>query len=224
LELYNLNEDPGERNDVSASHADIVERLQRIGEEARRELGDSLTDTRGRGNRPPGRAGEKRAGSIHTLAKGAAITVTTSASRRYGAAEGVRLVDGLRGTLDHADGAWLGFEERDLRAVVDLRKQTNVRRIVCSFLENQGAWIFPPVVVDFETSLDGVTFSTAGHRETRRTSLDMTLRTVEIEAVIPASPAIRYVRVTAKGPGTCPAWHPGAGGKAWIFTDEIIVE
>jgi hexosaminidase len=34
----------------------------------------------------------------------------------------------------------------------------------------------------------------------------------------------RYVRVTAKTIGTCPAWHPGAGGKAWIFMDEIFVE
>jgi hypothetical protein len=34
----------------------------------------------------------------------------------------------------------------------------------------------------------------------------------------------RYVRVRAKNVGVCPAWHPGAGGKAWIFVDEIIVE
>jgi len=29
------------------------------------------------------------------------------------------------------------------------------------------------------------------------------------------------VKVT--GTGTCPDWHKGAGGKAWIFADEIIV-
>jgi hexosaminidase len=34
----------------------------------------------------------------------------------------------------------------------------------------------------------------------------------------------RYVRVTAKSIGRCPSWHPGAGGKAWLFADEIIVE
>ena len=34
----------------------------------------------------------------------------------------------------------------------------------------------------------------------------------------------RYVRVVAKNIGTIPDWHPGAGGKAWIFADEIIVE
>ncbi|MCX6169376.1 MAG: hypothetical protein NTX65_08550 [Ignavibacteriales bacterium] len=35
---------------------------------------------------------------------------------------------------------------------------------------------------------------------------------------------IRYIKVIAKNVGRCPAWHPGAGGKSWIFVDEIIVE
>ena len=30
--------------------------------------------------------------------------------------------------------------------------------------------------------------------------------------------------VTATNIKTCPPWHAGAGGKAWMFTDEIIVE
>jgi len=34
----------------------------------------------------------------------------------------------------------------------------------------------------------------------------------------------RYVRVRAKNYGKCPDWHPGAGGKTWIFVDEIVVE
>jgi hypothetical protein len=33
----------------------------------------------------------------------------------------------------------------------------------------------------------------------------------------------RFVRVHAYNIGTCPAWHPGAGGWAWVFVDEIIV-
>jgi hypothetical protein len=33
----------------------------------------------------------------------------------------------------------------------------------------------------------------------------------------------RYVKVRAENAGPLPAWHPGAGGKAWIFVDEIAV-
>jgi len=34
----------------------------------------------------------------------------------------------------------------------------------------------------------------------------------------------RYVRIEAENVGICPDWHPGAGGKTWIFVDEIVVE
>ena len=33
----------------------------------------------------------------------------------------------------------------------------------------------------------------------------------------------RYIRVVAKNRGVCPDWHPGAGGKSWIFCDEVMV-
>jgi hypothetical protein len=34
----------------------------------------------------------------------------------------------------------------------------------------------------------------------------------------------RYVRVVARSYGTIPDWHPGRGGAAWIFVDEILVD
>jgi hypothetical protein len=34
----------------------------------------------------------------------------------------------------------------------------------------------------------------------------------------------RYIRIQAENVGFCPDWHPGAGGKAWLFVDEIIVQ
>jgi hypothetical protein len=34
----------------------------------------------------------------------------------------------------------------------------------------------------------------------------------------------RYVKVTAKNIGTCPEWHKGDGGKAWLFIDEIQID
>jgi hypothetical protein len=34
----------------------------------------------------------------------------------------------------------------------------------------------------------------------------------------------RYVRVHAYNLGKIPSWHPGAGGDAFIFVDEIIIQ
>jgi hexosaminidase len=48
------------------------------------------------------------------------------------------------------------------------------------------------------------------------------LRARQWECAFPAREA-RYVRFSARSIGTCPPWHPGAGGKAWLFVDELIV-
>ena len=34
----------------------------------------------------------------------------------------------------------------------------------------------------------------------------------------------QFIRITTQSFIECPQWHLGAGGKAWIFADEIIVE
>jgi hexosaminidase len=34
----------------------------------------------------------------------------------------------------------------------------------------------------------------------------------------------RYVRIRARGSGPIPSWHPGHGGKGWIFVDEILID
>lgn len=56
--LYDLRRDPGERYDVSASHPEIVQELERIAEEARQDLGDDLTGNPGANRRAPGRVSE----------------------------------------------------------------------------------------------------------------------------------------------------------------------
>ena len=33
----------------------------------------------------------------------------------------------------------------------------------------------------------------------------------------------RFIKITAKNIKTCPDWHQGKGGKAWLFIDEICV-
>ncbi len=55
LALYNLREDIGETKDVSAAHPEIVERLTKLAEPLRMELGDSLTKTAAQAARPLGR-------------------------------------------------------------------------------------------------------------------------------------------------------------------------
>ena len=55
LELYNLDDDIGEKQNVAAEHPEIVAKLKRIADAARKDLGDEHTKQTGTGRRPVGR-------------------------------------------------------------------------------------------------------------------------------------------------------------------------
>ena len=61
-ELYNLESDTSETTNVADGHPDIVRRLEALAEQARAELGDSLTKRSGAGVREPGRLRSEHSG------------------------------------------------------------------------------------------------------------------------------------------------------------------
>jgi len=220
--LYDLETDVGETTDVAALHPEIVARLDALAEEARAALGDRLTNRVGSEVRPPGRRGAGRADTAPHLAVGAAVTLTHPPSPSYHAQGPSSLVDGQLGTHDHRVGRWLGFEGDDLEAVVDLGQTRVVHSIGLSCLQAQVSWIFLPPWVEFAISIDGTAWNTVG-----RVTSDLEVAPVpEIRmlTVDVGGTAARFVRVRARNLGLCPDWHPGAGGEAWIFVDEILVE
>lgn len=54
LALFDLDNDPGESTDVASQHADVVERLKSLAEQARDDLGDTAAHRNGKNVRPAG--------------------------------------------------------------------------------------------------------------------------------------------------------------------------
>jgi arylsulfatase A-like enzyme len=220
--LYDLENDIGEITDVSAAHPEIVRRLDALADSVREVLGDRLTGQKGTGVRPPGRRGFDRPETVTHLAVGASVTLTTPPSSRYPGQGPSSLTDGALGSRDHNDASWLGFEADDLDAVVDLGAARRLRRIGLDCLRAQISWIFLPQWVEFATSEDGVDWETVSLLPV---ALEANPRTgTQLLAADVVAGPVRYVRVRARNLGECPEWHPGAGGKAWLFVDEIVVE
>lgn len=57
-ELYDLRRDPGERVNVISQHPDVAERLKKIADACREDLGDDLTGQPGKNRREPGKIDE----------------------------------------------------------------------------------------------------------------------------------------------------------------------
>jgi arylsulfatase len=222
LELYDLEADLGETQDVAAQNPAIVRELEALADVARAELGDRLRDVRGSGARPPGRLAPLRASPIQHLAVGKSVTLAREPDGKYPGGGAAGLVDGVLGSEAFDDGTWLGYQGRDFEALVDLGGETELGRLACSFLQDQAAWIFLPVEVELAVSADGDAFEVLERFE-RVTGRDPAQETQGFEVRCEPRRA-RFVRVRAKNNGACPTWHAGAGGQGWLFVDELVVE
>ncbi|HEV7644497.1 MAG TPA: GH92 family glycosyl hydrolase [Pyrinomonadaceae bacterium] len=151
------------------------------------------------------------------------VKIANKYNRQYTGGGDEGLIDGIRGTLNFASGEWQGYQPYDLDAVIDLQRETEIRRVGGGFLQDAGPWIWMPTHIEFEVSQDNITWTKVADIKTDVDPRDMkaTMRDYK-QAITPIK--ARYVRVHAYNLGKIPAWHPGAGDDAFIFVDEIFIE
>jgi predicted alpha-1,2-mannosidase len=150
------------------------------------------------------------------------IEIGTRYASQYAAGGDVALIDMLRGSSNFRTGSWQGYQGVDLDATVDLGEVRDVSRIGAGFLQDIGSWIWFPTEVEYAVSTDGVSFTAAATLSTGFPDDRYGAFVEEYSAEVKTR--ARYVRVRAKNYGQCPEWHLGAGGRAWIFVDEITIE
>ncbi|HEV8429247.1 MAG TPA: GH92 family glycosyl hydrolase [Pyrinomonadaceae bacterium] len=150
------------------------------------------------------------------------ISLLSNYSSQYTGGGAFAVIDGIRGTKNWSGGAWQGYQGKDFVAVLDLGNVQQVSRIGAGFLQDIGSWIWMPRRVDVELSLDGKLFSSAFSIHPDVWEQQGGVVTKDIVQSIPPQ-AARYIRIRAVNFGKIPAWHPGSGGDAWIFVDEILV-
>jgi hypothetical protein len=110
--------------------------------------------------------------------------------------------------------------------VIDLGEVKSIRSLGAGFLQDVGSWIWMPRRIEFEVSVDGNTFKPVLTLQNDTPDGQVAGGGViakNFEGTISPQP-VRYVRMRAVTLGKIPAWHPGQGGDAWIFADEIWVD
>ena len=143
-------------------------------------------------------------------------------NRQYTGGGDFGLIDGIRGTLNFASGEWQGYQDQDFVAVIDLKRETEIKRVGGGFLQDARPWIWMPKAVEFEVSNDGENFRKVAEIKTDVAPEDMKPQIKDyFQNIAPVK--ARYVRVKAINLGKIPAWHPGAGFDAFIFVDEIFI-
>ena len=151
------------------------------------------------------------------------VQIFSKYNRQYTGGGDVGLIDGIRGSLNFASGEWQGYQPDDLVAVVDLQRETEIKKLGGGFLQDARPWIWMPTRIEFEVSSDNQNFRKVAEIKTDVAVDDMKPQIKDyIEEIAPVK--ARYVRIKAYNLGKIPAWHPGAGYDAFIFVDEIFIE
>jgi arylsulfatase A-like enzyme len=151
------------------------------------------------------------------------IILPSLPSPKYPGAGRITLMDGANGTANFQNGNWLGFEGEDVETTVVFKKQRSVSKIGIRFLNQPGAWIFPPKGFKVLASTDGARFWTIAEMNDLSASFTDKPGPQEFKMTVPPQKA-RFIKFEIENQGFCPDWHPGKGQKAWLFLDELFLE
>lgn len=148
-------------------------------------------------------------------------TLNPAPAERYSHSADKVLTNGIHGSNDYTI-QWLGWDVPSFEVIIDLDSTQSFKKISASYLQALADWIIFPLGATFMTSDDGQKFTTVGSDKVTEIARTPTVGSRSFSTS--GNFSGRYIKVVTQGVGTCPPWHLGAGGKAWCFIDEIVVE
>ncbi len=167
----------------------------------------------------------KSTGSVYyKIPKDIKVELLSDPNMSYTAGGPEALIDRIRGEKNWRLGNWQGYQGQDFSAVIDLEKEKDVNKISIGFLQDARSWIWMPKYVEIYSSNDNITYQKIGVIENTILDTDLNIYIKDFILNLDKILRTRYIKVTAVNYGKIPGWHPGAGGDAFIFVDEIIIE
>ncbi len=149
----------------------------------------------------------------------AKIDLLEKASPKFEALDGVKtLSNGILGSNSFADGQWLGFEGKDLQAVIDFGETQQISRVSIQTSNHPGSWVYPASRMEIFGSEDGSTFEKIAEQNAAPSNEKIVPLTIDV-----GKSSVRFLKVVVFHQ-TIPEGKPGAGNEAWLFVDELMVE
>lgn len=135
------------------------------------------------------------------------------------------LVNGVRGSLRQSDFEWCSWESSDSIAfTVDLQKKEPIRRVTLGCITNYGMAAHKPARIEVWISTDNKDYHRVAERQFTDKNIFREGNFKEDVTLDLKNETARYVRVIAKGAGSCPITHVRPGQEARVYLDEVIIE
>jgi hexosaminidase len=153
-------------------------------------------------------------------ATSATLTLEHDAAKQYAGNGPGSIINGIKGSDEKYGGTeWLGFDGVDAIGILDFGKPTEINNVNFRFFKGEGQWIYLPKSIEVFGSEDGKTFTTLKKISEITTSTKIASINIDIK-----NNQTRYLKFIATNYGTIPEGSQGAGHKAWLFVNEVVVK
>ena len=165
---------------------------------------------------------EKQAVFFRSKIQSDSYKLTFPPSESYKGKGALTLFDLEKGDEDFASGKWLGFQDTPFEIQMDFKSPQSIQNVTFSTLAAEGSYIFPPSKVEVWAKTQNSDWKLidtqkpeqpTGNRDRMLQMYESNINQSDVTAI--------KAKLTPINP--LPKWHPGAGGKGWVFIDEILI-
>ncbi|QDH80904.1 cytochrome C [Echinicola soli] len=151
-----------------------------------------------------------------------AVELQTQPAKQYQAKMEETLFDLEKGGDTHTAGGWLGFKDEPLDLVLDM-DGSKVETVAVSLLYHEDAYIFPPAKVEVSAMEENE--NSWKVIVTDSPEMPKKLDKNRMGQLVYPIPERNYKKLRLKLTPLqrLPSWHRGAGDKAWVFVDEVVL-
>ena len=152
----------------------------------------------------------------HHKGTGKKVTLTNPGQGNYNPGNDA-LTNGFFGNATYNNGQWVGLSGENLEAIIDLGAEQNISEVGINVLKYHWQRMWEPVRLSFHLSNDGKNFHEVFYTDSFPVNGINSIRS----KIKPQK--ARYVKVVGINKGIIPEGEYGAGARAWMMVDEILV-
>ena len=150
------------------------------------------------------------------------VIYITKPDEKYKDEQNKLLINHEKGEGDFRFGGWVAYRQQKMECLLEFQNAVPVQSITLSSLVDVGSYILPAKLIEIWGGEDLKNLKHLGKVEPQQPAKVIPSAMKAFECKFDTVNA-KYIKIVAIPVPKLPKWHPGKGEKAWIFTDEILV-
>jgi hypothetical protein len=151
------------------------------------------------------------------------VVLLSTPNPQYKGRGAATLHDNAKGDeVNFRSPTWIGYRESPFEAMVQVKEDVEVSKLVLSYLNDMGAYIMPPVYVEVYGIRAGQEWTLLNKKQLP-VPTGYENKAIELVGIDIPKQQYEWIKVVAQNVTKLPKWHNGAGDLGWVFVDELFV-